>query len=122
MHELSICQALISQVENIARENGAARVNAITLGIGPLSGVEERLLQHAYPVASAGSVAESAELRIQSLPLRVSCSACGQESDASTNRLVCGVCGNWRTELVSGDEMLLLRIEFEKPSAREVLQ
>jgi hydrogenase nickel incorporation protein HypA/HybF len=48
MHELAICQALMSQIETIARDNQASRITSITLGIGQLSGVEEKLLRHAY--------------------------------------------------------------------------
>ena len=44
MHELAICQALISQVEDVVRER-SARVKRVLVGIGPLSGVEPRLLE-----------------------------------------------------------------------------
>jgi len=115
MHELAICQALMSQVEAIARDNDATRVTAITLGLGPLSGVEEQLLKNAYPVASSGTVADSAELLIRSTPVRIQCPECGKESEVQPNRLVCGHCENWRTELISGDELLLIRVEMEKP-------
>lgn len=115
MHELAICQALMSQVEAIARDNDAIRVTAITLGLGPLSGVEEQLLKNAYPVASSGTVADGAELLIHSTPVRIQCPECGEESEAQPNRLVCGHCENWRTELISGDELLLIRVEMEKP-------
>ena len=121
MHELAICQALISQVETIARDNHAVRVVSITLGIGQLSGVEERLLKHAYPVASAGTVAEGAELIIRSTPVRVHCSSCGKESDVKPNRLVCGHCKNWRTRLISGDELLLMQVEMDKQETPGVL-
>ena len=114
MHELALCQALMSQVEVIARDNHATRVIAITLGMGPLSGVEEQLLKNAYPVASAGTVADGAELLVESTPVRVRCISCGEESEAEPNRLVCGHCDDWHTELVSGDELLLIRLEMEK--------
>ena len=116
MHELAVCQAMMSQVETIASQHRAVRVTSITLGIGPLSGVEAQLLQHAYPIASAGTVAEGAELLIESTPIRVHCRACGEDSDALVNRLVCGRCGDWRTELLSGDEMLLVSVELDKTS------
>ena len=102
------------QIETIATDNQATSVASITLGIGPLSGVEERLLKHAFPVASAGSVAEDAELLIRTTPVRVKCSSCGKESTAIPNRLVCGYCKDWRTDLVSGDELLLMQVELEK--------
>lgn len=114
MHELAICQALMTQIETIALENKANRVASITLGIGPLSGVEKRLLKHAYPVASAGTVAEEAELFIRSIPIRVKCVSCGKESIAKPNRLVCGHCNDWQTELISGDELLLIQLEMDK--------
>lgn len=123
MHELALCQALMSQVETIARDHDADRVTAITLGMGPLSGVEAQLLKNAYPIASAGTIAEGAELMIRTTPVRVHCHSCGADSDALVNRLVCGHCGNWRTRLISGDELLLVSVELDKsrtPEAREL--
>jgi hydrogenase nickel incorporation protein HypA/HybF len=117
MHELSICQALLDQVESIAREHRATRVERILLRVGPLSGVEPALLRNAYPLAAVGTVAESAELVIEPAPVRVRCSTCDAESEAAPNRLLCGACGDWRTRLVSGDEMLLANLELTIPDA-----
>jgi hydrogenase nickel incorporation protein HypA/HybF len=114
MHELSICQALIEQVESIARENEALAVKTIWVQVGPLSGAEIPLLEHAYPVAAAGSVAEDAELILEHMPVKVRCRSCGGESEAAPNRLVCGQCGDYHTDLISGDEMLLARLELDK--------
>jgi len=114
MHELAICQSLIDQVESIAAERNAQCVTSIVIGMGPLSGVEARLLKNAYPVASAGTIAEDAELIIEYLPIRVKCTQCDSESDALPNKLVCKQCGNWRTTLVSGDELLLMSVELER--------
>jgi len=113
MHELAVCQDIIAQVENIAREHNAISVCQVTLDIGPLSGVEAALLTAAFPVASAGTVAESARLEIQNIPVTVSCSLCQEQSTVSSNNLSCRHCGNWKTRLVSGDEMLLRRIEMD---------
>jgi len=113
MHELAICQSLLNQVEDIALQHQAETVSSITLGIGPLSGVESQLLINAYSIASAGTVAEQAKLIIEILPIRVSCSECGNESEAQANKLICKSCGNWRTTLVSGDEMLLMSLDLE---------
>ena len=114
MHELAICQSLIEQVENIAEERAAKSVTSITIGMGPLSGVEVQLLKNAYPIASAGTVAQDAELVIEHLPIKVKCSQCGSESDALPNKLTCKQCGDWRTPLISGDEMMLMSMELEK--------
>jgi hydrogenase nickel incorporation protein HypA/HybF len=117
MHELAICQSLMEQVESIAREHNAQSVSSVVIGIGPLSGVEAQLLKNAYPVASAGTIAQHAELIIENLPIRVKCSLCGSESDALPNKLICKQCGDWRTRLLSGDELMLMRVELEKKQA-----
>ena len=117
MHELSVCQALLTQVEQLAREQGARQVVKVSLGIGPLSGVEPALLSQAYPIAAAGTVAENSELVIEERPVRVHCSQCGKDSDATANRLLCAHCGDWRTELLSGDDLLLMQVEFLRETA-----
>ena len=117
MHELSVCQALVGQLETLAREQRAVRVLNVLVGIGPLAGVEPALLSQAFPLAAAGTVAQDAELTIEDRPVRVHCLQCGRDSDASVNRLLCGHCGDWRTELLSGDEMLLVQVEFMRERA-----
>ena len=114
MHELAICQSLIDQVEVIALERNAQSVIAIIIGVGTLSGVESQLLKNAYPIASAGTIAEDAELFIEHLPIKVKCTQCGSESDALPNKLICKQCGDWRTTLISGDEMMLMSVELEQ--------
>lgn len=113
MHELSVCHELISQVESVVRENHAAHATKITLGIGPLSGVEADLLDNAYTIARAGTVASNAELVINKLPVRIRCDSCGSTSKVPANRLVCAGCGDYRTSLLSGDELLLISVELE---------
>ena len=114
MHELAICQSLMEQVESIAQERDAQSVTSIVIGMGPLAGVEVQLLKNAYPIASAGTVAQDAELVIEHLPIKVKCSQCGSESDALPNKLTFKQCGDWRTTLISGDELMLMSVELEK--------
>jgi hydrogenase nickel incorporation protein HypA/HybF len=112
MHELSVCTALLEQVERIAREQNALSVCRIVLRLGPLSGIEPALLRHAYPLAAAGTIAEHAELRIDASEVVVRCTRCGEESTVPPNRLLCQACGDFRTHLVSGDELLLQSVEL----------
>ncbi len=114
MHELSICLSLMQQVEGIARERDAEKVVKITLNIGPLSGVEADLLRHAYPVAAAGTVAEDAELIMESSDIVVRCSQCDAETTVTPNKLLCGSCGDFRTRVVSGDELILMSVELDR--------
>ncbi len=117
MHELSVCQALVGQVATLAREQQASQVVSVLVGIGPLSGVEPELLRQAFPLAAAGTLAQTAELNIEDRPVRVHCLQCGRDSDAAVNRLLCGHCGDWRTELLTGDELMLVQVEFLRERA-----
>lgn len=113
MHELSICQALLDQLEGLAEQHGAHKISRVALRIGPLSGVESGLLKQAWPLAAAGSVAEGSQLEIEPLPVRVSCLVCDAESEVPANRLLCPLCGDYGTSLVSGDELLLATVDLE---------
>lgn len=115
MHELSVCQSMLRQVEDIVAQHGARAATAIKVQIGPLSGVEPQLLAQAFPIASAGTVADGATLYLDSLPVRVRCQVCGAETNASVNRLLCAECGAWQTQLLSGDELLLASVELDTP-------
>lgn len=121
MHELAICQALMKQVNAIAHERNARGVTSITLAIGPLAGVEADLLRHAFPLATAGSIARGAQLIIETTTVIVHCNQCNTDSEVSVNRLLCRQCNNWQTTLVSGDELLLKSLELElHDSSREM--
>jgi len=113
VHELSVCLSILDQVRSIAAEHNADRVQRIELRIGPLSGVEVDLLRSAWPLASAGTIAVDADLMIDEADIVVRCESCDTESPALANRLVCGACGDFRTTVISGDEMILQRVELE---------
>jgi hydrogenase nickel incorporation protein HypA/HybF len=113
MHELSVCQAMMSQVETIAAREGAHSVASITLRIGPLSGVVPELLQQAFTVARAGTLAADAKLLTEVQPIRIRCLECDAESEAEPSRLLCAACGSYRTQVISGDELLLASLELD---------
>ena len=113
MHELAVCQALVEQVSDIVRQQGALSASRLRLRVGPLSGVVADLLASAFPLAAAGTCAEGAELNIIDASIRVRCQTCGAETDALPNRLLCGTCGDWHTQLIAGDELILESVELE---------
>ncbi len=113
MHELSVCLAMLDKVMSIAEEREARRVTRIELTVGPLSGIEIDLLENAWPIASAGTLADGADFLVDAAPIVVHCSRCGKESSAQSNRLVCGHCDAYQTRVVTGDEMILQRVELE---------
>ena len=113
MHELSVCQGLLRQVEKVAAQHQASGVEKIVLRVGGLSGVEPPLLQRAFEVARMGTLAERAELVMERGPVVVKCRQCGGSCAVPVNRLLCTYCGDWRVQVVEGEELLLLSVELD---------
>ena len=116
MHELSVCQALMIQVADIAKARGAEAVESITIEVGPLCGTEPALLLNAFLVMRSGP-ASTAKLLIKCCPVRICCLECGFKSETAPNRLICGHCGGWRTQVIAGDELRLLSVEIRMPES-----
>jgi hydrogenase nickel incorporation protein HypA/HybF len=113
MHELSVCQALIRQVDSLAQDYHARAVTRILVQNGPLSGVDGHQLKQAFQIARSGSIAARANLEVEPPPLQVRCLDCGEETGALPNALVCGGCKGYRTIVISGDELLLVTVDLE---------
>lgn len=116
MHELSVCQSILSQLESIAAEHHATAISTVYLQIGPLSGVEAPLLKNAWTIARSNTIAAEATLEIEEMPVTIRCTVCEKESHATPNRMLCEHCGAWQTRLISGDEMLLRSVDLDKPN------
>jgi len=116
MHELSLCDDLMSQVLALAEQHKAQAVDSITVKIGALSGVEPMLLESAFAISRVGTIAEAAQLILEPVPVRVHCDSCGVEAEAHANRLICPGCRSPDTRLLSGDELILARVELDTPN------
>jgi len=112
MHELSVCRSLLREVERAAAMHGAERVSRIVITVGALSGVDAALLKRAFDAARAGTLAEGAALDIEISPIMVRCEACGRDTAAKINELTCRGCVDGRVRVLSGDELLLKRVEL----------
>jgi len=97
----------------IAKAHNAVKVVRIIVRIGPLSGTEPKLLENAFSISCAGTLAEEAEFLTEAMPVRVFCNGCGSESETAINQLICKSCGGHETKLLSGDELILARVELE---------
>jgi hydrogenase nickel insertion protein HypA len=111
VHEYSIVQALLEQVERHAAAHRASHVHRVHLRVGALSGVEIPLLASAYEVFRERSVCAGAELEIHPVAARWDCPRC-ERAFAAGERLRCPDC-ELPAALRGGDEIVLERIEME---------
>mgnify|MGYP000570709262 CR=1 FL=1 len=114
MHELSLLQALVEQVTELAQKERFCRVVQIRLGVGPLSGVEPECLQLCFAEAARDTALHDAKLVLEQTPLELQCKACGQRScpDAAAE-LCCVGCGSLATQIIRGRELCILDLDVQ---------
>ena len=113
MHELGIVFHIIKAVEETARENGAERVNSVTLELGEVSGVIPHELTSCWDWAVKKHPGmENARLALETIPAVTYCEECGQNYLTVPQGRVCPHCGSERTYLIQGNETTLIEIKI----------
>jgi hydrogenase nickel incorporation protein HypA/HybF len=113
MHELSIALGILDVAEEEAARRGA-RVAAIHLKLGPLSGVVKEALRSAHELARETSSFPRAELVIEEVPVVAYCEACAAERPVvSIQQLCCLACGAPTPSVVRGRELEVVALEIE---------
>jgi hydrogenase nickel incorporation protein HypA/HybF len=113
VHEYSLVQALLDQVDRQARAHHATAVHRLHVSVGELSGVEVPLLETAYATFRERTLCAGAELEVHAVPARWACPGCGRIV-VRGEPLRCPECGA-PARLEAGDEIVLDRIEMEVP-------
>ncbi|PHS56120.1 MAG: hydrogenase maturation nickel metallochaperone HypA [Sulfurimonas sp.] len=113
MHEYSIVQALLNQVENIAQENRATKVNKVIVKIGVMSGIETHLLEVAFNTFKEKTICEEAELVLNVQPLTVECNECSEVTELEKIHYCCQKCNSTNIVVIDGEDMFLMSVEME---------
>ena len=113
MHELALTEGIIAIVEQEARKNGFERVLEITLKVGEFSGVVPDCLREFFPIASRGTAAEGAALRIEQVPAAFRCEGCGFEGPLPRHTACCPACGGEEIRMIAGREFFVENLKVE---------
>lgn len=113
MHEYSIVQALLTQCEDIARENEAESVTKIVVKIGQMSGVEPYLLETAFNTFKEKTICDGADFVMNVQPLVIECRACGAVTELEKIYYKCPVCESLDVKVIDGEDMFLMTLEME---------
>lgn len=118
MHELSVAQAIVESLGRHEALAGGARVAAVTVRVGALSGVVPAALSFVWQPATEGTFAAGSRLDIEAVPLAVWCPACHAEREPPAfPRLACPACGTPTPEILRGRELEILAMEVEDSEA-----
>lgn len=118
MHEASIAQSLLEQVRRCLPTG--ARPLEIHIDIGEMEHIDGPVLEAAWSVISEHSSCAGARLRISWTPVTVRCRTCGTEHAPDDQAImVCPGCGAARPEVLTGNGIMLMRVEAECSPADE---
>lgn len=116
MHELSIIEALVEQVEEELRQAGATgRAQKIELSVGRLSGANVESLRFAFDLLTPGTRLEGTELVFHQPVARCVCFACGGNSPLEEVAAECPACGSREIRIEGGRDLVLQSIEVDDP-------
>ena len=113
MHELAITEGI---VDLIVERTDRARVTAVYLRIGKVSGVVPDAVRFCFDLVAAGSPVEGARLEIDEPPGRARCRACDRAFDVEGLVVLCP-CGSADVDVVGGDELLVHALELAEEVA-----
>lgn len=104
-------QNMVDLAQEKALEQKATRIHRINLLIGESSGVVIDALRFAFEAVTEGTMAENAELSIQSSPVVAFCSQCDKKVKPQPPVLLCPNCGQVLLKIHSGRELQLTELE-----------
>ncbi|MGC2238584.1 MAG: hydrogenase maturation nickel metallochaperone HypA [Pyrinomonadaceae bacterium] len=113
MHELSIAMSMIDMATEESAQRGGAKISALHLRLGALSGVVKDALLFSWEVACQGTTLEGSRLVIEEVPVVVNCPACREERTlTSIQNFSCPVCSAPTPEVLRGRELLVTALEI----------
>ncbi|MGB4673713.1 MAG: hydrogenase maturation nickel metallochaperone HypA [Azovibrio sp.] len=113
MHEMSLAEGILQQVEDTARREGARQVRTVVLEIGALASIEVEALRFCFDAVTRNSLAAGATLEIQTLPGAGWCLPCGATVPITELYDPCPRCGSYQVQATAGTQMRIKEIEIE---------
>jgi hydrogenase nickel incorporation protein HypA/HybF len=114
MHELSIVEALIEQVQEEVRRAGVeGRIAKLELSIGQLSGVNADSIRFAFELLVPDSILAGTEIAIHEPKAVCRCNSCHAVTEIDDLLLQCPCCSSDDIAIDGGRELLLQSIDVE---------
>jgi hydrogenase nickel incorporation protein HypA/HybF len=111
MHEFSIAQALLGQVE--AHVPDGATLRRVRVRAGAMAAIEPQAMQWAWRAATDAGPHDGAELILEIQPHRLHCDRCGRAWDSDELFVACA-CGHRRPRAVGDAGLTLLSLDIDE--------
>ena len=113
LHEYSVVQSLLEQIEDLAKENKTTKIVKIITKIGVMSGIEPHLLEIAFNTFKEKTICDKAEFIMNIQPLVIECNECAQVSELEKIYYCCQTCKSTNVKVIDGEDMFLMSLEME---------
>lgn len=112
MHELSIAQNILDIVSEECTRSGHTKIDSVNLRIGRASGIMPDALIFAFNVIKIDTMAGSALLNIEDVPVTGRCNDCSGSFIVQEEYILnCPVCKGSSFQITSGREMDIIDME-----------
>ncbi|WP_187781850.1 hydrogenase maturation nickel metallochaperone HypA/HybF [Gimesia chilikensis] len=113
MHERSLVQTLLNQVQQVVDADGGGVVKEIQVQVGDLSGVEPLLFESAFAELVTEWFSQECRLVLDIVPVKAECRLCGQCFEVQDYEFLCPACGTGPVEVIQGDQVKLMSITVD---------
>lgn len=111
MHEMALCEGLVSALQEQARTQDFSRVHAVFLEIGALATIEPDAMSFNFPIVARGTLAEGAALHIAHVDGAAWCMACSTKVSIRAHGEGCPNCGSYQLQVLDGQQMTIKQLE-----------
>ena len=113
MHELSLADSMVREIEEILEKENAKKVISVTVSMGKFSGVEKEPFEFAFPIVAEGTLLEGSLLIIEIVPGTVECDDCKAVTELEVPFAKCEKCDSRNVKFIKGRDFLIKSLEIE---------
>lgn len=121
MHELSMADAIVKTVLDVAEKNQAIEILEVTIEVGKLTMLNPEQLRFLLEVLTEDTLMKDAEIIIEEIPVEINCNSCDytgstdlDDSDHYLMIVKCPQCNERDLEIITGRECNVKNIKIEK--------
>jgi hydrogenase nickel incorporation protein HypA/HybF len=113
MHELALSQSIIDLVLESARKEGVHAITRVVVEVGIAAGVEPDALRFCFDTVAADTLAQGAELVIETIAMQASCQHCASKFEPTRLVACCPHCGSYALHMLRGRELRVKSFDGE---------
>ncbi|KAF5089043.1 hydrogenase nickel incorporation protein HypA [anaerobic digester metagenome] len=121
MHELSMADAMVKTILDVAEKNDATEIIEATVEVGKLTMLNPEQLKFLLDVLVENTLLENATINIEEVSVEIKCNSCDytgpanmDDSDHYMAIVKCPECGERDLEITAGRECNVKNIKIEK--------